>query len=1461
MFLQKDDKLGTYRLIAKCGSGACGEVWRAKAENGRLVALKIFPLDNGMGADEASGIQEYAKMPRQPNLIAVWDVQFVDGYCYYCMELADNMSPEADEYIPKSLDRVMANQKGMPAQEVAELAIQLLNGLQAIHDAGLVHRDIKPENVLFVNGVPKIADMGLMVQNNHFRTMGGTIGYIPPERLTGRVTGEYTNNDDLYAMGKIIYCLWSGNPAIMFPSVPDRCLESAMDAGINRVLGIACNTHHNHRFKSASAFAEALRNYVKKVPAGTRTGGKAGGGLRRKLLSWGLLLMALGIMAFAGAYMLHWPGEYDSKSEGVEQKDVENAGVPRNDAKGWTPLMKNDSGNSVTVSKTTTDGQTEVVAKTLSGSGVNEALPNGGPYAATWDFAADCPGVVPTNMAVDAKAMAGNYLVVDLETGSHRYTMSAPDLSDDTCRTTELWLRRIPAGTFMMGSPENEVGRSGDEPLHAVTLTEDYYIGVFEVTQKQYDLLCPNNMSDCKGDCRPVDNISYDIIRGTKKKEGAGWPLYGHAVDEMSFLGTLRSRTGLVFDLPTEAQWEYACRAGAATALNTGRNLMVSEHDSSMNEAGRYGGNRSDGMGGYGEHTKVGSYLPNAWGLYDMHGNVGEWCLDRYGEYDLSMRNDPVGAMTGNGRVIRGGTWNAFYVYAGNCRSAARGQDTSERPLNIWGFRVVCLPSVSLTRHKLSVNGEESQCLEGDMITINAPVKSGYLFKEWVAKGVTLSDTESQLTAFRMPANDVKLTASYEPPPALENTLYLVVNLIDGSLRCTDTAPDLSDDTCRTTELWLRRIPAGTFIMGSPEYEVGRKENEKQHKVTISNDYYIGVFETTQRQWKLVMGTDPSCRKGDCRPVETVTYDSVADAFMRKISAKTHLFFSLPSEAQWEYACRAGTATSLNSGTNLTGTGMDSELSKIARYLFNNRDGKGGYEVTTKVGMYPPNAWGLYDMHGNVAEWCGDWYAEYPDAATPATDPEGPRHGTIHVRRGGCSEDTALKCRSAFRAVDGDPPGGDGGRGFRVMVQPAAPCHSVVVNGEMQGKIYENEELAITPEIPEGAAFAEWIPEGVFLNEKQRHANPVSFAMPANDVTLTAEYEKIHRIAVKDIHASRHPSGNDLVDIVYSVDCDLVDAQGNPAEIFMDFALVNNDTKETFKIALVTGDGADAPITTGGPYAVVWDKRNDLPEISGDSFSVVVSARAMLPTQPIPGDPVVYLPLSDSTASAAETGQPLSYYGKPTSTIVEGIPCTYFDGKSAIYNSQCSFIPAMASCTVSAWVRMSFDMADTPVCELGIWEGWNSAFIDIFTPVIRPGKVCVYTKHSDNTDGDLPYEEWHHVLVWGSRLSAGVYVDGAYAASNEEEEDNFLEARMEPIRTSFVIGSNRNREKPYGRDGFWRGHIASFRVYDRILKQSEINALACEFRPAELLDEGMSAPLELKASTILPTVNAVETQR
>ncbi len=286
------------------------------------------------------------------------------------------------------------------------------------------------------------------------------------------------------------------------------------------------------------------------------------------------------------------------------------------------------------------------------------------------------------------------YAVVDLSGGPNalsypvRYTNTAPDLNDDTCRTTELWLRKIPAGTFMMGSPSDELGYEGFEIRHEVTLTDDYYIGVFECTQKQWELVMGSNPSQYKGDCRPVERVSYDMIRGTGEQAGAGWPTYGHAVDLTSFMGKLQGKTGLLFDLPTVAQWEYACRAGTTTALNSGKNLLTAEdeEDANMNEVGRNKYNQSDRKGGYSQHTKVGSYLRNAWGLYDMHGNESEWCLDWLGNYSMAMVN-PTGPNTGTSRMLKGGDFHTFGKWG-----RASVYFNSLPSTQVSGFRIVFLP-------------------------------------------------------------------------------------------------------------------------------------------------------------------------------------------------------------------------------------------------------------------------------------------------------------------------------------------------------------------------------------------------------------------------------------------------------------------------------------------------------------------------------------------------------------------------------------------------------------------------------------------------------------------------------------------------------------------------------------------------------------------------------------------------
>ena len=193
-------------------------------------------------------------------------------------------------------------------------------------------------------------------------------------------------------------------------------------------------------------------------------------------------------------------------------------------------------------------------------------------------------------------------------------------------------------------------------------------------------------------------------------------------------------------------------------------------------------------------------------------------------------------------------------------------------------------------------------------------------------------------------------------------------------------------------------IPAGEFKMGS------RYEWEKPvHKVNITKPFYLGKYEVTQEQWEAVMGSNPSKFKGPRNPVEIVSWDD-CQKFFDKLNARAGgqgWKFVLPTEAQWEYACRAGSTGKFSFG--------DDEMSEYAWYN-ENSGGK-----THPVGEKKPNAWGLYDMHGNTWEWCQDWYGAY--GAEAVTDPSGPTSGRRRVYRGGGWSYPARDCRSAFRTA------------------------------------------------------------------------------------------------------------------------------------------------------------------------------------------------------------------------------------------------------------------------------------------------------------------------------------------------------------------------------------------------------------------------------------------------------------
>ncbi|MEZ5476287.1 MAG: formylglycine-generating enzyme family protein [Thiolinea sp.] len=219
--------------------------------------------------------------------------------------------------------------------------------------------------------------------------------------------------------------------------------------------------------------------------------------------------------------------------------------------------------------------------------------------------------------------------------------------------------------------------------------------------------------------------------------------------------------------------------------------------------------------------------------------------------------------------------------------------------------------------------------------------------------------------------------------------------------------------TYRGNRQQFRWCEPGTFLMGSPEDEPERSNDESQHEVTLTKGFWIADTPVTQGLWQAAMGDNPSRFEGENRPVENVSWDD-AQAFIAKMNGmKPELKLCLPTEAQWEYACRAGSTTPFCWGeqinsllVNFNGTepynhGRESEYRR----------------ETVEVKSFYPNDWGLWQMYGNVWEWCQDWYGAYPSQLI--TDPQGAESGDRRVLRGGSWINFGRLCRSAFRSLDG----------------------------------------------------------------------------------------------------------------------------------------------------------------------------------------------------------------------------------------------------------------------------------------------------------------------------------------------------------------------------------------------------------------------------------------------------------
>ena len=660
--------------------------------------------------------------------------------------------------------------------------------------------------------------------------------------------------------------------------------------------------------------------------------------------------------------------------------------VERGDFKFETDKLILKKGENVTVAVTLSAGQVKVKqGDKLLGQAKLSAVWHG------WPADAPQPAIAPfsSKQAKQHQQAWAKYLKLPVE------------------HTNSIGMRfvLIPPGEFMMGSTAAEieealkvVGENKDwqeqiraeAPQHKVVLTQPIYLGVHEVTQKEYEAVVGKNPSyfaktglgaqwvdkvpDLDTAAHPVEDVSWndaaEFCAELSKQEELK-PFYFRAGE------TATPLKGAGYRFPTEAEWKFACRAGSTTRFWSG------DREQDLVGAGWFRANSG------GITHEVEELASNPFGLFDVHGNVWEWVEDSweptyYAQFQKTPAVDPTGPPSaGSLRLIRGGSWlNA----ASQCQSDRYAYPTSTRAAHV-GFRVL-LP-VAAVKNALSRRPSTVDTGGHERLTDTPP------------PAIAPFDAKQALAYQESWAKHLGSTVE------IENSIGMK----------------------------LRLIPPGEFMMGSPQDEIDAllpsspepvwqdafRSEGPQHNVKLTQAFYIGSCEVTQQQYQAVMGVNPSCFSPTGKgkdvakdldtsqfPVENVSWFDAID-FCNKLGASEHLSpyysrkgeavkvlggygYRLPTEAEWEFACRAGTTSPWYFGAS---------AQDLALYAWNAWIDTGGWRTYRVEGLFA-NPFGLYDLYGNVLEWCWDWHGEY--ASGDDCDPMGALsriHDPGRVNRGG----------------------------------------------------------------------------------------------------------------------------------------------------------------------------------------------------------------------------------------------------------------------------------------------------------------------------------------------------------------------------------------------------------------------------------------------------------------------------
>lgn len=998
-----------YVLKNILGQGGMGVVWLATDQTlDRPVALKMLPQ---VVARDAVAVDELKQETRKclslshSHIIHTYDFVEDNASAAIAMEFVDGAT--LSELRIRREDRIF---------EVDDISVwirQVCAALEYAHQKRkIVHRDLKPANIMVdSDGDAKVADFGIsssisdsVSRVTRDRSTSGTLAYMSPQQSIGN---RPQITDDLYSLGATIYELLTGKPPFysgsLYPQVrdviPPRMSQRRAEFGIENSKAIpeaweqaiaSCLAKHpEDRPDHCRDFLNRLdHKYAPQIstqplPATPATAESTGAVAPVKDSS-PVKPPPLPLATFwnrSSKQISNWLKETSTQVQSIcdqaliRVRDIDFPGA---------------------FSKTTSSARTqlEIFSRKLLKQWIffkGKCLKNPA-LARAKEKLSQAPQLLILRGAVLTGLMLLGGLLFLLWMVSHTgYDRASQGTKFQNSTGMEmLWLS---PGTDLLGSPETEPGRDSDERPYTARITRGFWMGQYEVTQEEWQSIMEDNPSAFRGARNPVEQVSW--------------------FQAMQFCRLLTARdrkNGIIgedfeYRLPTEAEWEYACRAGTDTTFSTGNKLAARSAQFNWEHPYQVSATAPAPEG----TVPTGCFDPNPWGFHDMHGNVWEWA------YNTRIL-EPT-------HVARGGGWT---THGEGARSANRYPVEGTKTSSAIGFRVVCVPSDGPTTEIEAIPEKITTPPPPDRLWSNS---LGMEFREIDPGSFQMGSPPSE-------------------PGRSQN---------EGLIMTTISQPYMIGTTEISQNVWQQ-------VMGTSIDDQIAEALEDETLYALG-----GEPQTLRQSWGVPDGfaNSESNKKSLIRalgglqgpryPMAFINWEE-ASRFCEKLTEIERSAgrlpegyeYRLPTEAEWEYACRAGTRTALYNGPILIkGKYNAPALDEIAWYGGNSShryNGSVGWNTKNWSEMqYPgglagwrsmrkkaPNGWGIYDMLGNVSEWCLD---RYQDTLPGGSDPVGSGDETLRSFRGGSWLAPARDCRSAYR--NGIHPNFRSGRmGFRVVCAP-----------------------------------------------------------------------------------------------------------------------------------------------------------------------------------------------------------------------------------------------------------------------------------------------------------------------------------------------------------------------------------------------------------------------------------------